>query len=620
MQVISCRHAVSAAIALFIANPLVQAAETADTIQVTATRTAQTADASQQSVTVITREEIEDSPAQSIDEVLRNVPGIDISRNGGPGKSTSVFMRGTGSDHLLVLVDGVRAASATLGSFAWSNFSLDNIERIEVVRGPRAALYGSDAIGGVIQIFTRQEDRTSLKVTGGSHNTREASVTTAWGDEWRYHLEAGRSITDGIPTRTSETEDHGYTNSHASFAMEGNLSAANQLNFRLQHNDGFNDRVASTGDGRYTNQVASAKLVHTASANWTQQYQLGYTLDRSESFSPTIPSEIETRRYSGSWQNDVDWRAGLSSVGIDLWQDNATKDNSGLIDAQIDNSALFLQHQAAPTAYGTVTASARVDDHSKFGTHETWDLGWSKQVNNLRYLASYGTAFKAPTVNDLYWPNSTSTYTFNGTTTTYITEGNPDLEPEESETLELGFRHKVSKDSHYEVNVYETKLDNLIEWESTQTGPNTETFTPTNIDRATIRGLELIGASRLSQHWSLTGSFTLLSVKNDDTGVQLDNRPREKMKLSALWNKADKRLKIELLGATTRKDRGGEVELDGYHIFNLNYQWDYSEQATGRIRVENLFDKEYILATTSSGDYSTIGRSMFIDFIYYFDK
>ncbi|MDZ7663648.1 TonB-dependent receptor domain-containing protein [Thiohalophilus sp.] len=615
MRVSSCRRTVSAAVALFITSPLVQAAETADTIQVTATRTAQTADESQASVTVLTREDIEASPAQSIDELLRNVPGIDITRNGGYGKNTSVFMRGTESDHVLVLVDGVRAASATLGSFAWANFSLDNIERIEVVRGPRAALYGSDAIGGVIQIFTREAERTSLKITGGSHRTREATFTTAGGKDWRYNLEAGRSITDGIPTNPTLTEDHGFTNSHASLAIRGNLSEADRLNLRVNHNEGKNELDPSTGDSRYTNQTVSSKLTHTSSPNWMQQFLLGYTLDRSESFSPTIPSTITTKRYSAGWQNDIDWSGGLTSVGIDFWQDNATKDDSGIIDESIDNQALFIQHQTNATRYGELTASARVDDHSDAGTNETWSLGWSKKVGNLRYLASYGTAFKAPSINDLYWPNSTSTFLG----TTYISEGNPDLEPEESDTLELGLRHQLTANSRYEVSIYQTNLDNLIDWQTTQTGADEFTTTPSNIENATIRGLELIAATRLS-NWELSGSFTLLSAKNDATGVQLDNRPREKMKLQALWSEDDKKLTMELLGAGTRKDRDGSVELDGYHIFNLNYQWDYAKQATGRIRFENLFDEEYVLSSSYGGDYNTIGRSMFIDFIYYFDN
>ncbi|MDZ7803018.1 TonB-dependent receptor domain-containing protein [Thiohalophilus sp.] len=615
MQVISCRRAISAAVILFTGTPLVQGAESANTIQVTATRTAQTADESQASVTVIDRKQIDSSPAQSVDELLRTVPGIDITRNGGYGKNTSVFMRGTESDHVLVLIDGVRAASATLGSFAWANFSLDNIERIEVVRGPRAALYGSDAIGGVIQIFTREAERTSLKITGGSHRTREASFTTAGGEEWRYSLEAGRSITDSIPTNQSLTENHGFTNSHAGLTLQGNLSEANRLDLRINHNEGKNELDPSTGDSRYTNQTVSSKLTHTSNPNWMQQFLLGYTLDRSESFSPTIPSTITTKRYSAGWQNDLDWSEGLTSVGVDFWQDNATKDDSGIIDESIDNKALFIQHQTNPTGFGELTASARFDDHSDAGTNETWSLGWSKKVGNLRYLASYGTAFKAPSINDLYWPNSTSTFLG----TTYISEGNPDLEPEESDTLELGLRHQLTSASRYEVSIYQTNLDNLIDWQTIQTGANEFTTTPSNIENATIHGLELIAATRLA-NWELSGSFTLLSAKNDATAVQLDNRPREKIKLQALWNKNDKKLTMELLGAGARNDRDGSVELDGYHVFNLNYQWDYAKQATGRIRFENLFDEEYVLSSSFSGDYNTIGRSMFIDFIYYFDN
>ena len=157
-------------------------------------------------------------------------------------------MRGTESDHILVLIDGVRASSATLGTFAWSQFSPDQIERIEIVRGPRSSLYGSDAIGGVIQIFTRQAKDTRIKLSAGSHRTREVSVSTGGGKDWKYSIEAGYQDTDGIPTNIIFTDDHGFNQGHAALNLTGNLNPANQLKFNFSHNDGKNELVANADE------------------------------------------------------------------------------------------------------------------------------------------------------------------------------------------------------------------------------------------------------------------------------------------------------------------------------------------------------------------------------------
>ena len=208
-------------------------AEEQPPIIVTATRTAQTADDSLASVSIITRKDLETSQAQTIEDVLRSVMGIHISRTGGIGKSSSVYLRGAESDHTLVLVDGIRASSATTGGYAWNSLSPEQIERIEIVRGPRASLYGSDAIGGVIQIFTRKNKRSQVQLGYGSNDTSKTSISLAGGDNWKYSFNTGQFKSGGIPIRPNGTEDRGYENTHAAFSLSGNINTNNRLNLSI---------------------------------------------------------------------------------------------------------------------------------------------------------------------------------------------------------------------------------------------------------------------------------------------------------------------------------------------------------------------------------------------------
>ena len=271
---------------------------------VTATRTAQTADQALASVTVISRKDIEKTQAKSIADLLRTKAGIHITQSGGYGKSTAVFVRGTGSDHVLVLVDGVRASSATLGTFSWEHFLPEQIEKIEIVRGPRASLYGSDAIGGVIQIFTRHNSAPQFSITT-SENTNQFELGFGGGDQWKYNVQAGRFDTDGIPSFAEAIENDAYDNTHYAVSLNREFLNKSALKFRLAESKGLSKLDPDTGDIDFRNRVFSAELNLDISNNYTQKLVYGNALDVSKSFSPTVPSKITTKRESVSWQNDV---------------------------------------------------------------------------------------------------------------------------------------------------------------------------------------------------------------------------------------------------------------------------------------------------------------------------
>ncbi|MBW8369721.1 MAG: TonB-dependent receptor [Thiobacillus sp.] len=619
------------ALALGLASVTFAHAETlpefvGETIVVTPTRTAQTADESLASVTVITRRDIERSQAGDLMALLDQQAGINVARTGGEGKSTAIFVRGAAAKHVLVLVDGVRAASATLGEYDWNALSPEQIERIEIVRGPFSSLYGSDAIGGVIQIFTRRAVGPGVKLTAGSRGTRALDFSFGGGDAWRYSVEAGRESTDGLPTFSTDSTAYGFNRNHLAIGVDGRLAPDLALVAKLAQSWGRNELDANTGDNDYKNRTASLRLDHRVSAQWRHSLTLGNSLDRYTSYSPFVPARIETKRNSLSWQHDLSFEPGQLSLGLDYWTDHASKDNSGLLDARLENTGLFAQYRFAALG-GEAQLGARRDKHDAFGSQDTWNLRWGRELApGLRVTAGHGTAFKAPTVNDLYWPNSVDgpyTYVIGADTysDTYLTHGNPTLRPETSRTSELGLSYRQA-DWGTAVNLYETRVDDLIEWKQTVisggAGPGIATtydWQPENVSSARMRGLELSGQARWLD-WDWRAGLTRLLAVNLGTGTQLDRRPQNSFTLSAARTFGSHGLRIEGSAYSPRLDVNGTTQLAGYGLVNAAYEYALNKDTRFGIRVDNLFDKDYALARTTTRFYETPGRSLFVSLRY----
>lgn len=585
---------------------------------VTATRTPITADDTLAAVSVIDRGRIEASQAASVDELLRLEAGVHLARNGGHGKQTSLYLRGSNANHVLVLIDGVRAGSATLGTYAWSHLTPDQIERIEVVRGPRSSLYGSDAVGGVIQIFTRRDTTpTHARLRVGGHGLRELAAGLSFGEKARIGLNAGTQRSDGIPTVRSDSDDRGYRNDHFSATLDTEIGEESELSLTLNHAEGRSNNDPNTGDIDFENRVVAATLSHPINERWLTTLTLGHTLDRSESHSPFIPATITTKRLTLGWQNDVELGDGLLTLGLDHHSDEATKDRSGTIDRALDANALYAQYQIAIDDDDWLFG-LRHDDHQSFGGHSTWNLTWGRALSDsTRITAGVGTAYKAPTVNDLYWPHSRDS--FYGTT--YITQGSPGLTPEEAASIELGLEHHLSHPwgpATLRANLFANDVENLIEWSSTQTGTTEYTYRPTNIGEAEIRGLEL-SYGTTGEGWELDAALTLLSAEDATDGRQLDRRPERTLALRGGLDLGRGRLLGEWLAVSERNDREGRTQLDGYGLLNLAYRHPLSDGWTLEGRVENLLDRDYILASSFSGDYSTLGRTLYLGVRYQAD-
>ncbi len=582
--------------ALLAVPAAVQAEEVLSPVVVTASRMAETVDETLAPVSVIEREEIEQRQPPTLLELLRTEPGVDLVRSGGPGSNTSLFLRGTNSEHVLVLIDGVRASSATTGSFSWQHLDPAQVERIEIVRGPRSTLYGSDAIGGVIQIFTRKTEGISGRVEAGSNATRSGQVAMGGGEKVRYRLNASAYDTDGI-SATSEAspgfapDDDGYRNRSVSGSIEFPLGQSAELNLNSWYSAAESEFDQGTQDS--TNAAANARLGLTVSDSWYQTLAAGFSLDEVETES-AFPSTIETERTSLNWKNELALGASdLLLFGVDYYRDEGRNrdDTTGTtqFDKDITNRAAYLSWRTE-NRLGDFQAGARYDRHSEFGNETTGQLAFGRDLTkSIRLLTSYGTAFKAPTLNQLFHPG------FGG-----FFAGNPELEPETSASTELGLRFTPEPSVRMEANAFYTEVENLIAYEGTD-------FQAININQATIRGLELT-YSRQLQQWSFETNFTYQKARNREDDSPLLRRPDRKLALSLVRRlNIGGSLTMEGIAVGERHDLN-EVVLPGYGLVNIAWQYPLSRGLQLEGRVENLGDREYELAS----GYNTVGRSYFL--------
>ncbi len=583
----SIRHkaaSVLAVISLFHSTIIIASAEetTSSPIIVTATRTAQTADETLASVTVIERKAIEQSQANSVVELIQSrTVGVDLARNGGLGTNTSLLLRGTNSNHVLVLIDGVRVNSAIDGGFKWANLPLEQIERIEIVRGPRSTLYGSDAIGGVVQIFTRHDEGFHASISGGSYKTWRTDLGTGGRmGAGRYHLNAGYLESGGFSaakpgTFGFEPDDDGYTNTNLGAGVSYPLGGNGNVSLNLLHSDG--EVETDAGSSTQRNDSGNLSLDWSTSERWQQTLNLGRAEDHYETDSGY---KTHSRRDSISWQHDLQLSdSNLITVGADYVAENG--ESEGSYDEYTYNGALFAQYQWSGERLDLLLG-ARGDEHSGFDRHNTGNITLGGKLGDGRLYLSYGSAFKAPTFLQRYYPGY----------------GNPALEPEESDTAELGYRL-----GSLQVSLFETHVDNLIEF----TFPDGYS----NVSRAHIRGAELEYGHRIG-HWQLNSGVTLQKAEDEESGEALLRRAEKKLFFTAGGPVTDRtNLGIEVNYTGPRMDRG-DLELTSYTLLNLTGEYHLAKQWSLKGRIENLLDEEYELAS----GYNTPGASAYLTLSY----
>lgn len=580
-----------------------------DPIIITATRTAQTADQSLASVTVIKREEIEQSGAQSVEQLLLGTAGFDYNNNGGLGKQTGFHIRGTNSEHLLVLVDGVKLSSATSGSAALHLFPIDQIERIEIVRGPRSSLYGSEAIGGVIQIFTRQggdDYRSQASLGYGSNNTYRGSISTSgqMGDT-RYAVSVSALDSDGIDARqpvtnwgvtTDQPDEDGYSNNAISLRVGHDFASGLSVDTRLMRSQGESEYDGSPNLTEFVQQTAALDLGYQVNTVWHSRLTLGQSLDESENFTASnagkaFVSNFDTQSTQTQWQNDLFLSSRQTlTLGIDD-TDEEVKSNTLYAKTERGNTGIYAQYQTGLDAH-SLLVSARSDDNDAFDRETTGNLAWGYDLNtDVRLTASHGTGYNAPSFNDLYWPGA----------------GNSNLKPETSASSEVGIAYNKGN-TLVAMNYYKTDIENLIAWAPDANG----NWLPTNINEAQITGLELRVSTELAK-WALSGDLSLLSPEDKTTGNTLIRRAKKNAKLSAHrdFGKFGFGGSVIAQGPSFENSANSQV-LGGYGTLNLHSSYNINQQWRVFATVDNVGDK----ATQSAATYNSTGRSGFIGVSY----
>lgn len=600
------RHAVRAVLAALAASGAVPSVHAADPAAVIVTATRQPARASEllADTAVIDREQIEHAGAATLIDLLARLGGVDISTNGGPGSDSSLYIRGANGGHTLLLVDGVRVGSATTGAPIFSTLPLSAIDRIEIVRGPASAMYGSDAIGGVVQVFTRKgadEPRFEAFAGYGSYGTSrlEASAAASSG-LLNVSARLGRFRTAGIDALARPRDQDGYQQDSGGARLGVQLPERGELAVSVFASNGtshFDD--GSAGDSRNVikGRVSAVEWRQPMNALWTSTLTAGQTVDQTSAYDSSSNNRFQTERDQVTWQNDLRLPVGQALVLLET------------ISEQVLNANTVLASTWRKTDAASAGWTGRLGDHrlqvnarrevsTQFGARNNHFTAYGYQfTDRLRAHFSVATAFKAPTFNDLYFP--VTCFPFFG-----CFGGNPDLRPEKAKNREAAL---VWEDAGRKLALthFDNKVTDLIEWGNT----------PANVGVARLRGTTLEAAS-VGEVWNLAGSLTHLDARNEMTRQRLIRRAPRKLTMRADRALGGWRAGAEWMLVSRRPDRdfdaGQDVQLGGYGLVSL-----YASTALGRgltleLRGDNLGDKRYQNAL----NFNPLGRSLFVGLRY----
>ncbi|MEN8213393.1 MAG: TonB-dependent receptor [Pseudomonadota bacterium] len=557
------------------------------------------------STTVITRDEIERRQYQTVAEALRQTPGVHVASNGGIGQPTSLFIRGTNSNHVLVMIDGVKINDTTTpnGAFDFANLLTDAIERIEVVRGPQSTLYGSDAIGGVINIITRRGSTAggpasgSIELSGGSHNTfKEAATLYGGNQKATYMLSLANIDTDGETAsapayQLSPVDDDGYSNTTLTASTEFHPVENLKVELSGQFIDSNSEFDAGADESPLPETDLESWFIHAAAESRLMEGQWSSRLlfNRGSSTRDTIfdffglPSStyFDSKRNEAEWRNDFHFLDNHTLTAGFKWEQESAMTSSAFSasDHQATTKSLYLQDQFSYSGKLFGSIGIRHDDHTGFGGETTWRIApvYLIEKSNTRIRASYGTAFNAPSLFQLYDAFS----------------GNPDLEAETSRGAEIGFDQQLL-DSRLTLGatLFYNDLDNLIDFNNT-------TFSYFNVPDVTTRGIESFinyrfndtFSARLDYTWTDTEDSNgepLLRRPENEASLSLDYAPTERFSLSGV---------IHFTGDRVDTVRGSfpvtRTRLGGYTTIDLAARYRFHDRWQLEGKIVNLTDKKY---------------------------
>ncbi|WP_263322369.1 TonB-dependent receptor [Endozoicomonas sp. Mp262] len=567
-----------------------------DKVVVTASRTAQTVDETLAPVTVITRKEIERSQAASIPELLNKTPGLQVASNGGTGSLAGIYLRGTKTAQTLVIVDGQKINSSSTGSSPLQYMSPEQIERIEIVRGPRSSLYGADAIGGVIQIFTRQgkgKPSFTAKLGGGSRNTGEYGLNlNGEYNDTRYNIGANLYETSGydhtLTTKNGDDDKDAYRNQSIYGSLSHRFSNNVETGVNFSHSEGKSEYDNNYDNFTYTTQpynIFRISNLHTyiavpINSLWDTRLDIGYGEEHTQARKKDIASGISsddyyttTKRYSASWKNDISWHdSQLLTTGID-YSDEQYEGSTAYGENSRHNTAFFIQNLSY-FDNSELKFGLRNDKNEAYGNKTTGNASFGYDLPaDMRFITSYGTAFRAPTLGDLYYPGFS----------------NPDLKPETSENIEFELRGKL-RNGYWAMSLFQNNMKDMIS-SSEETG-----YRPMNVDKARIRGFEL-STGTMIYDWDINASLSLLDPENRSTkshGKVLVSRAKQLFTLNI-----DRQFDRLGVGASFRAqgksyaDATNTQKVAGFGTVDLRASIKLTNELKANLKLVNLLDKEY---------------------------
>ncbi len=570
---------------LLIASAKAQTTRAAklDKVVVTATRTLQPTAITLAQTYVIDRDEIEASGAISLAELLQRYAGVEIRASGGPGQPSGIFMRGANSAHTLVLIDGFRVGSATSGSTALENIALDLVERIEIVKGPLSSLYGADAMGGVVQIFTRGSDRPRLTAEAGVGNHSSLVFNSGFSaieGKTSLTVDAGyRRISAPSATNIEaggyvyDPDRDPYSVSHALIKFSHTFWQGEKISLNAWQSRSKTNFDAGPADNANNRQTLSG--IELASENkilpwWNSSLKIGRTTDDSIIHSNS-GGTFRTQQNQIGWQNELVAPAGKLLFGY-AWLDQQVNSSIGYTQDRRTTQSVYAS-LAEQLDNQHLHASIRHDRDDQYGKRSTGSISYGVNIwpDELVY-ASYGKGFHAPSFNDLYYPSFS----------------NPSLRPEKSKNSELGYR-LTRRDYQFNLAVFDNQIDDLIAY-------NAAAAKPENLRRAHIKGWEASG----QLNWNgflLKGTLTAQKPKDADTGLQLQSRSKQFGSIAISTTQDKWNMGMDITASARRYDStnetpasimGGYVLLGAYVKYNVDKKW--AVELTGTNLANRAYD------------------------------
>jgi len=573
--------------------------------------------------TVITSDEIKRAGLSSLPQLLQQQPGIEVTNNGGPGKVSSINIRGTSSTHSIILIDGLRVGSSTSGTSAIQNIPLSQIEKIEIVRGPVSSLYGQDGIGGVIQIFTKKGKKgfhPYVSAGYGRYKTKEmAAGVSAGNDSTSFALNLSGMNTDAfsafVPndsaaSNTSNLDKDTYRNRSVSSNLTHQFSEKIKIDFQYFLSTGknmFDNRFANF-DATYINykdktkqEAYSSKLTGIISDNWESSLKIGKSTDlysAQQKYDNRIFSNVsgevdkyETSQYQLAWQNNINFDYGSLVLLYDYLKEEIDTTNTYAKDNR-DNNGFVIAYNTQYEKH-ILQTSLREDINSQYDNETTGSIGYAYQINDQwKASSSFGTAFVAPNFNYLY----------------YGSTANPELKPETSKNIEASLSYSENSTS-ISLTAYQNTIDDFI-ISNLDTG-----FTPENLNKAKIQGITF-AADHFLGNFQIKGSVTTESPNNEDTDKDLPLRANLYGSTHLNYYVQDWIFGVEQIGSGSRyNDADNTVKISGYMVTNFVTNYIFNEKFTINIRLDNALDKDYALAYDGDPNatgfaYQSPGRSL----------